>query len=206
MSWRISGLVALGLVAGILLSRATQDPDVGTASWDGLRAAGFASYLCLWFATCTGIAVHTHLRPGPFPPTWVLEAHRMSSTLSLSFLAGHLVGLLVDPTVGFSVVDVLVGASSSYRPLQVTLGATAAWLLVAVLGSTALSARLPYGTWRNLHFLSFPAYVLALLHGVTAGTDSSAPVALILYASTAAFVAALLVVRMLGRRWLTAEA
>ena len=39
-------------------------------------------------------------------------------------------------------------------------------MLVAVLASTAVSARLPYAAWRNLHFLSFPAYALALLHGI----------------------------------------
>ena len=41
MSWRISGIVALGVVLGIVLGRLAQDPDTGTASWDGLRAAGF---------------------------------------------------------------------------------------------------------------------------------------------------------------------
>jgi len=206
MSWRISGIVAVGLVAGILLARAAQDPDAGTASWDGLRAAGFASYLCLWFAVCSGMAVRMRFRPGPYALTWVLEAHRMSSALSLSFLAGHVAGLLVDPTVAFSVVDVLAGVSSGYRPLEVTLGAIAMWLLVVVLLSTGLSARMPYATWRNLHFLSFPAYVLALVHGITAGTDSGSPPALVVYAATAAFAAALVVTRVLGRRWVVAEA
>ena len=80
------------------------------------------------------------------------------------------------------------------------------WLTVAVLGSTALSARMRYAAWRNLHFLSFPAYVLALLHGLTSGTDGSAPLALVIYASTASFVAAMLVARVLGRGWVAAEA
>jgi hypothetical protein len=46
MSWKLSGIVALGLVLGIVAARLAQDPDTGTASWDGLRAAGFAAYLC----------------------------------------------------------------------------------------------------------------------------------------------------------------
>jgi predicted ferric reductase len=182
-----------------------QDPELGTASWDGLRAAGFAAYLCLWFAVCSGIAVHMRFRPGSYALTRVLEAHRMSSALSLSFVAGHVAGLLVDPTVEFSVVDVVVGFSSEYRPLEVALGAAAAWLVATVLGSTALSARVPYAVWRNFHFLSFPAYVMALLHGVMAGTDSGSPLALVVYASTAAAVAAMLVARVLGRGWVAAE-
>lgn len=201
MSWKVSSLVAVGIVAGIVLARMAQDPESGTASWDGLRAAGFAGYLCLWFGLCSGIAVHMRYRPGPLALTWLLEAHRMSSAISLSFIAGHVAGLLVDPTVAFSVVDASVGITSSYRPLQVAFGTAAMWLMIAVLGSTALSSRLPYATWRNLHFLSFPAYALALLHGLTAGTDASATLALGVYASTASVVAALLVARVLGRGW-----
>ena len=101
-------------------------------------------------------------------------------------------------------LDVTVGASSSYRPLQVTFGALTMWLMVAILASTAISSRIPYGAWRNLHFLSFPAYALALLHGITAGTDASSPLALIIYASTASAVAAMLVARVLGRGWVAA--
>jgi sulfoxide reductase heme-binding subunit YedZ len=204
MSWKLSGIVALGLVLGIVAARLAQDPDTGTASWDGLRAAGFAAYLCLWLGLITGLAVHMRYRPGPLAMTWLLETHRISSTLGLAFVAGHVAGLLVDPTIGFSVVDVSFGLTSSYRPLQVTFGALAMWLMVAVLASTGLSARIPYATWRNLHFLSFPAYGFALLHGITAGTDASSPLALVIYASTASFVAAMLVARVLGRGWVSA--
>ncbi|MBK6319973.1 MAG: hypothetical protein IPF51_14615 [Dehalococcoidia bacterium] len=204
MSWKLSGIVAVGVVLGIVLGRIAQDPDTGTASWDGLRAAGFAGYLCLWFGLCSGIAVHMRYRPGPMALTWLLEAHRMSSALSLSFVAGHIAGLLVDPTVPFSVLDVSLGLTGGYRPVQVAFGAFAMWMTVAVLSSTALSFRLPYATWRNLHFLSFPAYALALLHGITAGTDASSTAALAIYASTASVVAALVVTRLLGRGWVSA--
>ncbi len=204
MSWKLAALVGMGVTVGIVLGRMTQDPDVGTSSWDGLRAAGFAAYLCLWFSVCSGIAVHMRFRFGPVAMTWLLEAHRMSSVLSLSFVAGHITGLLIDPTIAFSVLDVTTGLTSSYRPLQVAFGALAMWTLVAVLASTALSGRIPYGWWRNLHFLSFPAYALALLHGLTAGTDASSQAALAIYASTASVVAALLVARVLGRGWVGA--
>ena len=204
MSWRMSGVVALGLVGGILLARAHQDPDTGTASWDALRAAGFAAYLCLWLSLVSGLAVTLRYRPGPLALTWLLELHRMSGALGLAFIAGHFAGLLVDPEIGFSIVDVTVGVTSSYRPLQVALGALAMWLTVAVLGSTALAGRMPYATWRYLHLLSFPAYALSLLHGVTAGTDSGSTLTLALYATTASIAAALMVARMFGRGWVAA--
>jgi len=30
-------------------------------------------------------------------------------------------------------------------------------------------------TWRLIHFVSFLSYMMALLHGITSGTDSAAP-------------------------------
>lgn len=204
MSWKLSAVVGLGLVLGILAGRLFQDPDTGTTSWDGLRAAGFAAYLLLWLGLVTGLAVHMRYRPGPLAMTWLLETHRIASALSISFIAGHIAGLLVDPTIAFSPLDVATGFSSSYRPIQVALGAFASWLSVVVLGSTALAARMPYASWRNLHYLSYPAYFLALLHGVTSGTDAGSPLALVIYAATASFVAAMVVARLFGRGWVTA--
>lgn len=204
MSWKLSSVVGLGLVLGILAGRAVQDPDTGTTSWDGLRAAGFAAYLLLWLSLITGVAVHMRYRPGPMAMTWLLETHRIASALSLSFVAGHVTGLIVDPTIAFSPLDVAFGLSSSYRPLQVALGSLSAWLCIAVLGSTAVAGRMPYRWWRNLHYLSFPAYLLALLHGVTSGTDAGAPLSLGIYACTASLLAAMLVARLFGRGWVTA--
>lgn len=204
MSWKLSAVAGLGLVLGILAGRVFQDDQTGTASWDGLRAAGFAAYLLLWVGLVTGMAVHMRYRPGPLAMTWLLETHRIASALSLSLVAGHVAGLLVDPTIAFSPLDIATGLSSSYRPVQVALGSLATWLSIVVLGSTALAARMPYASWRNLHYLSFPAYFLALLHGVTSGTDAGAPISLVVYASTASFVAAMVVARLFGRGWVTA--
>lgn len=203
MSWRLALLVSAGLVAGIALGRATQDPDTGTTTWDASRAAGFAAYALLTASLLSGMALHLRYRPRNAPLTWLLEGHRICSALSLSFVAGHVFALLLDPVVHFSPVDAFVPLAAPYRPLQAGLGTLGLWLLVAVLASTGLAGRLPYAAWRNVHYLSFPAWALALIHGITAGTDSNATVALGVYAGTAAAVAAMLVVRIVGRGWVT---
>lgn len=200
MSWKLSGLVALGLVSGIVLAHLTQDSDAASRSWDALRAAGFTAYLLLWFSTVSGIAVRLRIRPAPAPMTWLLEAHRISGTLALAFVAGHLAGILVDPWTDISAVDVALGATSPYRPAAVLLGSIAMWLTATVLLSTAFAGYLKNATWRSLHYLAFPAYLAALLHGIIAGTDSAATPAVGLYAGTAAVVAALLAIRILEPR------
>lgn len=197
MSWKLSALVALGLVSGIVLAHLTQGSETASRSWDALRAAGFTAYVLLWFSTVSGMAVRLRLRPGFAPITWLLEAHRVSGTLALAFIAGHVAGILVDPWTDISAIDLALGATSPYRPAAVLLGSIAMWLTGTVLLSTALAGRMKNATWRSLHYLAFPAYLASLLHGITAGTDSATTPAVALHAATAAVVAALLAIRLL---------
>ena len=204
MSWRISAFIAFGVSAGIAYARVTQDPETGTATWDAARAAGFAAYLMLWGATVLGIAVHFRLRPWRAPLTLILETHRICSTLALSFVAGHVAALLMDPVVHFAPVDALVPFVAGYRPVQVGIGTIGLWLLLITLGSTALAGRMAYGKWRALHYLALPCFLAALIHGITAGTDSASVGGLTVYATTAATTAAALFARVLGRGWVAA--
>lgn len=203
MSWRACGLVAALLVGLISGARLTQDPNTGTASWDATRAAGFAGYLLLWASVVTGTALHMRWRLGGAALTWTLETHRMASALGLAFALGHVWGLLIDPVIRFQPWDATVPLMSDYRPLQVGFGIVALWLIIGVLVTTALVSCMPYRWWRLSHYLSFPAYVLALLHGITAGTDSGDSRAVALYAGTASLLAGALVWRIAGRGWTT---
>ena len=192
------------LLACVFFAHLVQDEEVGTETWDASRSAGFAAYLVLWGSVITGMATHLRVRPGGGPLTWVLETHRILSALGVSFTLAHVVALLLDPVVQFSVLDGVWGFSSDYRPLSLGLGAVSQWLLVAVLATTALAGRMQHTTWRLFHFLSFPCWLLALLHSLFAGTDTQSTPALATYAVTAATVAAMLSVRVFGRGWTAA--
>jgi sulfoxide reductase heme-binding subunit YedZ len=62
--------------------------------------------------------------------------------------------------------------------------------LVAAVGVTnALRKRLPHTTWRKLHYLTLPAWLLASVHGVLAGTDAGDPWFAAIVAGTFAAVA-----------------
>ncbi len=204
MSWKLAAFVGLALFAGIAAARFVQDPHTGTATWDAARAAGFAAYLLLWASTVLGIAVHMRFRPGGASLTHVLELHRISGTLALSFLVAHVFALVIDPVVPSSLLSGFVPFTSAYRPIQVGLGTLSEWLLVVVLASTALAGSIRYTTWRAVHLLAFPCYLLALVHGITSGTDTGSTQSLLLYAASAATVAAMGVVRIVGRGWVDA--
>jgi DMSO/TMAO reductase YedYZ heme-binding membrane subunit len=200
MSWRLTAIAAFGLLVALATARIGQPDSGGTASWDFARAAGFATFILLWLSVLCGqfLRMRFHLRP--VPQTALLEFHRAVSTLSLAFLAGHLVALLVDPVVSFSVANLFVPFTSDYRPFATGLGVVSLWCLLTVLLSTAIAGRLDHARWRTLHLLSYPAYVLALAHGLLAGTDASAPWAMRLYVLSAASVAALTVLRLVAFR------
>lgn len=197
--------MAVALVIAILAARLLQNDETGTASWDANRASAFAGYLLLWAGTTSGVALNLRLRARTIALPHLLEAHRMLSVLALSFVVAHIVALLVDPVVTFQPWDPVLGVTSEYRRWQVSLGTAATWLAVAVLASTAWAHRMPYGRWRRLHYLAFPAWVLALAHGITAGTDSGSALAVWIYAVTAASTAAIFAVRLFGRGWASAE-
>ena len=66
--------------------------------------------------------------------------------------------------------------TSSYRPLAVSLGVVAMYLLALVHVSSVLMKRLSKSTWRRLHALSPLLVWCAVLHGALAGTDAANPV------------------------------
>jgi sulfoxide reductase heme-binding subunit YedZ len=93
-----------------------------------------------------------------------------------------------------------VPGTSSYRPLATALGVVAAELLAAIAVTNRFRKRLPYTFWRRAHYATFAVWLLALVHGVTAGTDRHSLWALMLYAFACATVAAGTVWRALRSR------
>jgi hypothetical protein len=70
---------------------------------------------------------------------------------------------------------------------------------LALAGRSRLKPkRLSYRLWRRTHYLNFAVWALALVHGITSGTDSGTPWALGLYALAAGSVGGLLVWRASG--------
>jgi predicted ferric reductase len=204
MSWRAGALIVAVFTAALLVARLVQDTETGTATWDASRASGFAGYLLLWASVASGVLINLRFRPWG-PMTWMIEVHRITSVLAAAFLVIHVMGLILDPVVHFSVIDGLVPFTSTFRPIQVGMGTLAQWLLIIVLASTALAGWMPHRLWKQIHLLSFPAFLLALLHGFTSGTDSGSTLAVGIYAGTAGSLAGIFVLRLAGRDALAAE-
>ena len=142
--------------------------------WYFARSAGIVAYLLLSSSVLLGV-----LMAGRSTFSWpkfaVEEVHRFLAILTGVFIVLHGGSLLLDRVVPISLGEELVPFTSPYRPLAVGLGICAMELIAAVGVTNALRKRMPYGAWRKVHYLTLPAWLLASLHGVLAGTDAGDP-------------------------------
>jgi sulfoxide reductase heme-binding subunit YedZ len=142
--------------------------------WYFARSSGIVAYLLLTSSVLLGV-----LMAGKSRFTWpkfaVKEVHRFLAILTGVFIVLHGGALLLDTVVPIGLAQELVPFTSSYRPFAVGLGVSAMLLISAVGITNALRSRIPHATWRKVHYLTLPAWLLASLHGVLAGTDAVDP-------------------------------
>lgn len=169
-------------------------------AWIFLRAAGIASYLMLFGSVTWGLIATTGVMRKRVAKATATFVHQVLSTAGFVFLALHLGGLLIDSFEPFGFLDVLLPGHASYRPVGVGLGIAAMYLTVIVLVSSWVRRGVGPTWWRRLHVLAVPAFSLALVHGVAAGSDSLSPWMWGMYSSTGVMVVSMLLVRALGHR------
>lgn len=142
--------------------------------WYFARSAGVVAYLLLSSSVFLGVLLAGKERT-VWPRFAVEEVHRFLGILTGVFIVLHGGSLLLDRVVPIGLGQELVPFTSPYRPLAVGLGVTAMELIAAVGISNRFRRSLPYGFWRKVHYLTLPAWLLASLHGVLAGTDRADP-------------------------------
>ena len=169
-----------------------------TTLWYTARAGGLLAFALLTASVVLGLALAGRARLRHWPRFAVEDVHRFTSLLAGTFVGIHVLALLLDTYVPFSLAQILVPGTASYRPLQTALGVVAVELLAALALANHYRKSLPYRLWRRAHYLNFAVWALALVHGVTSGTDSGTLWAVTLYAVAAGSVAGLVVWRANG--------
>lgn len=165
-------------------------------TWNVIRAAGIGSFLMLWASVTWGLISTTSVFRWKASKATIVALHQAFSTSGLLLLAVHLGFLVRDEFLPFSWLDLIVPMHASYRPIGVTLGIGALFLMLLGVLSTSWGRKI-IGTkwWRRAHALSVPAFALALTHGLMAGTDTKRPLMWWMYVATACTVLFLLLVR-----------
>jgi len=167
--------------------------------WYFTRTTAVAAYVTLTGAAMLGM-LRGVARGSGERLSWVVdELHQVLATVFAALVVLHLLSLIYDPFLPFSVTNILLPVGEPYRPLPVDLGVLALYTLVVVLGSTWIRRTIPYRFWRVVHYASFATFVLVTLHGLLAGSDSGEPWMRAVYAGASAVVGFLAVMRFLTR-------
>ena len=169
-------------------------------TWYVARASGMVAFALLTTTIAIGLLMSGRARLRRWPRFAIEDVHRFASLLTWSFVGIHVLALLVDSYLPFTVADLLVPGIAPYRPVATALGIVAMELLAALALANVLRTRISYRFWRRTHYLNFAVWLLVLGHGITAGSDSDTLWGLALYVLSASVVAGLTAWRVLSTR------
>jgi sulfoxide reductase heme-binding subunit YedZ len=142
-----------------------------TALWYASRSTGVVSLLLLSLVLVIGMLVNRQGRLPGLPAFAVTGLHRNLSLLAVAFVAGHVLTAVADPYVTIRLISVIVPFTAGYEPFWLGLGAVALDLLLALIVTSLIRARLSRRVWRGVHWLAYAAWPVAFSHGLGASPD-----------------------------------
>lgn len=173
--------------AGISVVQSLQSlfaTDSVQAWWYITRASGLTSYFILWLSMVWGMAISTKFFHPAVEGAQSYDFHEFLSLLGLGFVFLHITVLMFDQFLPFSIWQILIPFTDSYRPFWVGLGIIGAYIFLLVTVTFYMRKMIGSKAFRSIHMLSIVGYLGATLHGLFAGTDSALPVTRIIYVGT----------------------
>jgi methionine sulfoxide reductase heme-binding subunit len=140
--------------------------------WYTTRAAGAVSMIMLTGVVVLGVLSSLRFKPAGLPRFVTPTLHRNVALLSLIFLALHIVTAVVDPFTNLGWTAAIIPFSSYYRTFWLGLGTIAFELILAVTVTSLLRGFIGHGVWRAIHWLTYAAWPIAIVHGLGTGTDA----------------------------------
>ncbi len=143
--------------------------------WVTARAAGIAALLAASGSVALGLV--SALRPQVTRGRRI-ELHAAHEALALAtivLIAVHALALLVDPVLRPGIAGLLVPFAAPYRPFATALGQLAAIGMCALALSFYARGRFGAQAWRRAHRFIPAFWMLAVLHGLLAGSDAGRP-------------------------------
>lgn len=141
------------------------------ALWYTARATGIVALVLLTASVVLGVLGPLRAGSRSWPGYVITLLHRNIALLTSAFLVVHIASSVIDRYAGIRWLDAIVPFGSVYRPFWLGLGAIALDLLIAIVITSLVRARLPQKLWRALHWATYLCWPLAFVHGLGAGTD-----------------------------------
>ncbi|MHB8333723.1 MAG: ferric reductase-like transmembrane domain-containing protein [Acidimicrobiales bacterium] len=167
--------------------------------WYTTRATGLVTLVLFTLVVSLGTLVANRVGGTAVGRFELNELHRTIASVAIVFLAIHIVTTVIDSYVATGPFAVIVPFISPYKRLPVALGTIALDLMVAVWVSSLLKARIANASWRFIHWFSWLAYAIALVHALTTGTDARHGIGLVIVLTCLATVAGAAAWRFVAR-------
>jgi predicted ferric reductase len=169
----------------------TQSKDL----WYLMRASGLVALLLLTLTMIGGVVNARRFATPRWPRAVAALLHRNVALLAVVFLGVHVLTAAVDSKVPVGWWATAVPLTSQWNRFWVGLGTLSLDMMIAVLVTSLLRARMTYRSWRAVHWLAYASWPLAIAHGFESGTDSGT-----WWAQSAYLVSVLAVIAAVGWR------
>ena len=163
--------------------------------WAG-RALGLLAYVALWLSMVFGTLVSSKGLGGRLSQKWVMDLHREWTLAAMIATVLHVVVLVTHAESGVTPWAAIIPFASDRLTGEIAMGTAAGLVLVLIAATSWARARIPYAAWRAIHALAFGAMILAIVHSITAGTDSATLGAQLLYLGTAMLLSVVTALRV----------
>ena len=163
---------SLGYLATTFESHALVQPKM--EPWLIARASGITAYILMWLLAMAGIVLSHPLRQKYkfLHPITRMRLHTLLAVFTLSFIALHIMAVILDSYALVGLSGAFIPFASKYRPIPVALGTLG--LYAGLLTGIVARFRMNIGKkgWTGIHRFSIISLVLIWIHAVYAGTDS----------------------------------
>lgn len=202
--WRWAGY--LTAAAAILMLAVVLTAIIAPASlalsnetvWYAIRASGIVSYLFLAASTIWGLLLTSKAVKDAVPAAVALDLHNYLSWVAIGVTVLHAVLLLFSDFFAYRLVNLFIPFTGPFEPFWVGLGIIGLYLMAITSASFYAIRRTGMKTFRRIHYLTYAAFLLALVHSVVAGTDTAAMAAA--YWLTGLTIALLTLYRIVAHR------
>lgn len=142
------------------------------AYWYLSRGSAFVALGLLWISMILGLLITDKMaRSWPGAPA-AFAIHEYVSLLGLVFVAFHALILIGDQYIKYQLVQVLLPfGSTQYHPVWVGLGQIGFYVWAVISATFYVRQKIGAKAWRFIHYASFFNFVVAMIHGLAAGTD-----------------------------------
>lgn len=167
--------------------------------WFANRGSGVVLVALLTLSTALGVIATVRAGSARWPRFATQTLHRNVSLLTMVMLVAHVVTAVLDEYVDLTWFDAFAPVAGKYAAknrLSLTLASIAFDVLLVVVLSSLVRARLSHRFWRGLHLASYLSWAFGVLHGFLIGTDARTQWSIAVTVASVGVVAAAVIMRL----------